>query len=283
MKRTTEVKERARHIFRLLEAEVAANRLILPSLPEVALRVRTLTTMDSTTFAELEREISRDAGIAARVMKVANSSLLRRGVPITSLKQAVACLGMNLVRSLVTQLAVLQTMQSGGGNRERLRGFVAGGVHISALCHCLAEPFPHLDAELAALGGLLHDIGKLPLREFLQRQPELSPLERLQFELMLHPHVGAMLLRHWQMPDELVQMARWHESILRETGNPQPDYVDLVIAANLLHYGTQKGRYARYAGIDIPAAGKVANAGHRVNDQNGAQLRVELMQVLVSG
>ena len=276
------MKERARHIFRLLESEVAANRLILPSLPEVALRVRTLTTMDSTTFAELEREIARDAGIAARVMKVANSSLLRRGVPIASLKQAVACLGMNLVRSLVTQLAVLQTMQSAGGNRERLRGFVAGGVHISALCHCLAEPFPHLDAELAALGGLLHDIGKLPLRELLQRQPELSSLERLQFELMLHPHVGAMLLRHWQMSDELVQMARWHESILRETGNPQPDYVDLVIAANLLHYGTQKGRYARYAGIDIPAVSKTASGGNCLNGRSGAQARVELMQTLVS-
>lgn len=272
------MKERARQIYHLLEAEVAANRLILPSLPEVACQVRTLTTRDTTTLDELEREIARDAAITARLIKVANSSLLRRGKPISSLRQAIASLGMNLVRSLVTQLSVLQTMQGSGGNAERLRGFVMGGMHISALCHSLAQPFTHLDAELAALGGLLHDIGKLPLREFLARRPELSAAERLQFELMLHPHVGAMLLRRWHMADELIQVARWHETILRESGSPQPDYVDLVIAANLLHYGTDKGRFARHAGISIPALGKVVGGGDGLADRDQAQQRVALIR-----
>lgn len=277
-----DMKQRAMDMLRRLEADIAANRQMLPSLPEVVLRVRALTSSDTSSIAELEQEVAQDAAIAARLMKVANSSLMRRGVPVTSLKQAVALLGFTLVRSLVTQLAVLQTMNSSRGDRERLRGFVEGGVRISALCRSLARPFPHLDAELASLGGLLHDIGKLPLREFLQRQEGLSRIEQLRFELLLHPLVGARMLKHWNMADELVQMARWHESILRETGNPLPDYVDVVIAANLLHYGTEKGRYAGYASIDVPALRKCTAGPGWLDEQVDPLGRIDLADTLIS-
>lgn len=276
------VKERARQLLQLMLGDIAANRLILPSLPEVGLRVRALTLREDCSIAELEREIARDPAIAARLIKVASSSVMRRGTPVTSLKQAIAGLGFDLVRLLVSQLAILQTMKSSPGDKVRLRGFVASGSHISALCRALVVPFPHLDAELATLGGLLHDIGKLPLRDFLQHQEDLSPVERLRFELMLHPHVGAMMLRQWQVPEELVQMARDHEAILRETGQPLPDYVDLVIAANVLHYGMQKGRYVRFAGCDIPALRKCMGDSQGFKDSPRAEECIRMAQLLVS-
>lgn len=278
-----DMKERAKEMLKRLEADIATNRQMLPSLPEVAFRVRALTATDAFTLTELEREIAKDATIAARLMKVANSSIMRRGVPVRSLKQAIACLGAALVRSMVTQLAVLQTMNRSGGDKGRLRGFVESSLHVSALCHTLAAPFFHLDAELAALGGLLHDIGKLPLREFLQRQEGLGRIERLRFELMLHPLVGAMMLNHWKMADELVQVARWHESILRETDSPLPDYVDVVIAANLLHYGTDKGRYVRYANLEVPALNKCTGGISSLNGQADTQSRITLTKAMISG
>lgn len=275
-----DMKQRARELLRRLEAAIAANQLVLPSLPEVVIRVRALTESGNCSVEELEREISRDPAIAARLVKVANSSIMRRGVPVSSVRQAIVLLGFRLVRSMVTQLALLQTMGRAGGDPGRLRGFVEGGLHISALCRDLAESFPYLDAELAALGGLLHDIGKLPLREFLRQQPELSGIERLRFELMLHPLVGAMLLRHWDMPEDLIQMARWHETVLRDSGRPLPDYVDVVIAANLMHYGTQEGRYARYAGVFVPALDKCLTG--RNQGEPNLHVRRELVQLMTS-
>lgn len=277
-----DMKQRALEMLQRLESEIAANQLVLPSVPEVGVRVRALVESEDCSVEKLEREVARDAAIAARLVKVANSSIMRRGVPVSSLRQAILLLGFQLVRSMVTQLALLQTMSRGGGDPGRLRGFVAGGVHVSARCRMLAGSFTHLDAELAALGGLLHDIGKLPLREFLQRQPNLSRMGRLRFELMLHPLVGARLLRHWNMPDELVQMARWHESVLRETSNPLPDYVDIVIAASLLHYGTEKGRYARYAGVAVPALRKCQTVAGSLDTEQDEQGRAELVQAMLS-
>lgn len=275
------VKERAQNLLKTIESDILSNRLILPSLPEVAIRVRELAADPDCTVATLEREVAKDAAIAARLIKVANSSALQRGRPVTGLKQAIMSLGFNLVRSLVTQLAILQTMR-GSKDTSRLQGFVASGLHISTLCHSLAARHTHLDAELAALGGLLHDIGKLPLRDFLLQQEAFSKLERLQFELVLHPYVGAMLLKHWGMTSELVQMARWHESILRETGNSQPDYIDVVIAANVLHYGTKKGRYAKYADIVIPASLKCVGGSLDALDVEHTEQRMQLSQALAS-
>jgi len=275
------VKERAQNLLKTIESDILSNRLILPSLPEVAIRVRELAADPNCSVTVLEREVAKDAAIAARLIKVANSSALQRGRPVTALKQAIMGLGFNLVRSLVTQLAILQTMR-GSKDTSRLQGFVASGLHISTLCHSLAARHSHLDAELAALGGLLHDIGKLPLRDFLLQQEELTKLERLQFELILHPYVGAMLLKHWGMAGELVQMARWHEAVLRETGKPEPDYVDVVIAANLLHYGTQKGRYKKYADMTVPALSKCTGTSLGVLSAEHTEQRMQLSQALAS-
>lgn len=222
--------------------------------------MRQLTADPDCESAQLAAEVAKDAAIAARLVKVANSTALLRGKPHTTLTQAVTHLGFDLVRSLVTQLAILQTMQS-RTDTQRMRGFVAGGFRISALCHSLAGYQKHLDPEQASLGGLLHDIGKLPLRDFLDRRAELTPERRAQMEQILHPSVGAIMLRRWQMADSLIRMAREHERIMRESGQPEPDYVDIVIAANLLHYGMESGRYARFAQQRIPALEKCVR-GH---------------------
>lgn len=273
------MRARAQNLLKVIEDDIKSNRLILPSLPEVAIKVRSMAANPDCSVNALAAEVVKDATIAARLIKVANSSALQRGRPVTGVKQAISSLGFNLVRSLVTQLAILQTMRT-SKDTNRLHGFVASGLHISALCHSIASRNQHLDPELAALGGLLHDIGKLPLRDFLLSQANLSKLERLQFELLLHPLVGALLLKHWQMADELVQIARWHETVMRETGAPKADYVDVVIAANLLHYGTAKGRYAKYANINIPALGKCGLDGQNL-DQELTASRMEMTQALV--
>ncbi len=268
-------------ILQALEEAIASNRIILPSLPEVALRVRQMCGQDDVSHTELEKEITKDAAISARLFKVANSSALYSARPLTSLRQAITRLGLNLVRSLVTQLSILQTMQ-GDINDERMRGFAASGLRISALCHTLALGQRHLDAEQAALAGLVHDIGKLPLRRFLEAHPELCEAQECQqLELVLHPAVGGLLLRQWKFPEELVRVAEEHEEMERNPAE-QADYTDLVIAANLLHYGTESGRYAHLADKTIPALTKCHASENDDNWQSKLEQRMEMSLSLLS-
>jgi len=243
--------DKARQYLLRIEQDIQANRLILPSLPEVAIRVRQITDDVDSDARDLEREIARDATITARLIKVASSSAVRRGQAVTSLRMAITTLGFSLVRTFVTQMAILQMMNN-ATDKKRLQGFVASSLTISSLANSLAANLPGINGEQAALAGLLHDLGKLPLRDFLKGQKELSAEESMEVELLLHPEVGAIMLRHWKMDESLVQVAREHETILRDP-SPKPDYVDVIIAANILHYGTHSGRYAHYSDTPIPA------------------------------
>lgn len=276
------MKERALQLLKSIEADITANRLILPSLPEVAIRVRQLIGNPDCSISMLEQQISKDATMTARLLKVANSSVMSRGHPVTSLHHAIVNLGFGLVGSLVTQMAILQTMNK-SRDVSRLEGFVAGSLRVSSLSHSIASQFEHLDPELASLAGLLHDIGKLPLREYLFTNPEFSLDERLQFELILHPYVGAILLKHWGMPFELVQVAFYHERIMRESPGPLPDYVDVVIAANLMHYGVDQGRYRMYVGNQIPALKKCIQEERLAQLQDTIEERMEIALDLIEG
>ena len=249
------MKERALQLLKVIEADIAANRLILPSLPEVAVRVRQLVANPDCSIAMLEQQVSKDAAMAARLLKVANSSVMSRGYKVESLHHAIVNLGFGLVGSLITQMAILQTM-SKSPDVNRLEGFVAGSLRVSSLSFSIASQFPHLDAELASLGGLLHDIGKLPLREYLYNNPSFTVDERLQFELILHLYVGAILLKHWDMPETLTEISFFHERIMRDSPGKLPDYVDVIIAANLMHYGVDQGRYRMHKNEMIPALQK---------------------------
>ncbi len=273
--------EQEQAILNALKEAIAANRIILPSLPEVALQVRNMCGQDDVSHTELEKEIAKDAAISARLFKVANSSALYNARPLTSLRQAITRLGLNLVRSLVTQLSILQTMQ-GDINDERMRGFAASGLRISAICHTLALSQSHLDAEQAALAGLVHDIGKLPLRRFLEAHPELCEAQECQrLELVLHPAVGGMLLQQWKFPEELVRVAEEHEEMERDPAE-QADYTDLVIAANLLHYGTESGRYAHLAEKPIPALAKCHASENDDSWESKLEQRMEMSLSLLS-
>src|SRR5690606_36763503 len=82
--RDMDMKQRAREVLRRLEGASAANQMVLPSLREVVSAVGALTDSGNCTEEELEREITRDPAIAALLVKVANSSIMPRGVPVSS-------------------------------------------------------------------------------------------------------------------------------------------------------------------------------------------------------
>lgn len=248
------MKSLAQRYLQLLQQDIGANRIVLPMLPEVALRVRHMADDPDCQLPLLASQIEADAAIAARLLRVANSSALRRATEVSSVYQAVSSLGVNQVKYLVLQLAILQGLRQ-YPDRQHLVDFMSIAFQLSAYCRALALSQPHLDAELASMMGLLHDLGKLPLRGFLAARSELTDPLRLQLELVMHPLVGAMMLQNWQLPTPIVEATRAHERVLRE-GSSRADYADLLISANVLYFGLESGRYQRYQHQRIPALEK---------------------------
>jgi len=265
-----------------LEADIAANRLILPSLPDVAIEVRRMVEADAP-LAQLAAVIGRDPALSARLIKVANSASMRGRSPVEEIRGAIQRLGLRLVRSLVHNLAIIQAFQHGDRRlQEQLRAVLEHSMEIAVLSHALAAEYTRLNADEAMLAGLIHDIGKLPLLRRVCDMPEFrGDAERFKGPChQLHARIGARVLEAWNFLPELVAVAREHEDLGR-TGGSTPDLVDVVIVANLCAHrraGTEPWGGRRWS--DVPAVQKL---GLAANDAPISDERYREARELIGG
>lgn len=221
-----------------LEQSLAANRLELPSLPEVALKVRKALADESVSSTEIARLLGTDPALAARVLKTANSALFYRGTkPITSLHNAVARLGQRMVRNVALSYAAQQVFIGYGS--AHLRAYLLAiwqhSVHVAALAHMLARIRTQSNADDAFLAGLLHEIGKLYILMRAKDNAEmLSSTAEFQSVLVTwHPRVGSAVLEAWELAPELVAAVRDHETCELAAASP-PTLTQIAAVANYL-------------------------------------------------
>lgn len=106
--------------LRALEEDISKDRLDLPVLSEIALRARALSADPDCSIVQLADLISTDTALAARLLKVVNSAWFRAQVPVDSVTGAITRLGLQPVRSLITQLALLQSVHAYGARTHHL-------------------------------------------------------------------------------------------------------------------------------------------------------------------
>ena len=222
-----------------LQEAIRQNRITLPTLPEVALRVRDEVDKDSATAQKVAQTIATDAAVSARLLQVANSPLYRGRVTIDNIQMAVTRLGNKLVRSLVVSLAMKQIFQATSDALDkRLRALWEESVQIAAISRVLAQSQPQLEKEQAMLAGLIHSIGSLPILTMAESFAELmADTEKLdQFVAHLNPIIGKQILETWGFPDTLILVPENYCNYSYD-GGPQADYVDVVQVARLQSLG----------------------------------------------
>jgi HD-like signal output (HDOD) protein len=224
---------------RLLAAIVRdhmADRLELPHLPDIAFKVRQATRDPHCDADHLARIVQTDPVITAKLIQAANSPLYGVQTPLHDCRAAILFLGMQTTRDLVTSFALRDLFQGEARTIQgRMRELWRHTALIAGVSHVLAGMTPGLSRDWAMLGGLLHDVGALPVLHYAGRQPDLvrTPADIDAAVLRLRGPVGAMVLRRWQFGDEMVGMLLSAEEWRRDTGRPA-DYVDLLIAAHLV-------------------------------------------------
>lgn len=222
-----------------LQDEISSNRITLPTLPEVALRVRDAAESESSTAREIAEIVSTDAAVSARLLQVANSALYRGSSSIDSVQVAVTRLGVRMVRSLVVSLAMKGLFQpTSDAVDRRFRAIWEHSVEVAAISRVLARLQPQLNAEQAMLAGLIHNIGALPILVHAQSNDEYMHNEETLDLLLdrLSPIVGKQILEAWDFSPDLVAVTE-HNNDFSYCGGSQPDYVDLVIVARLQSMG----------------------------------------------
>jgi HD-like signal output (HDOD) protein len=242
----------------LMEA-IESRRLVLPTLPEVALKVRDATRNPEIDIASLTKLIQGDTALSAGIIKAANSALLRAPRPIDDLRSAVGRIGINCTSNLATSLAMRQMFRSKSPVVDsRLRATWARSTAVAGIAHVLARHYTRLKPDEATLAGIVHRIGVLPILTYAEQQPQLlnDPVVLDEMIEDLHPMIGRAILDSWSFPAELVAVPAEYLTFERKV--PRADYADLIMVANLQTYiGTEHP----FAAMDWSKVGAFARVG----------------------
>ena len=207
--------------------------LVLPTLPEVALKVREVAEDPDSAINQLVKVISDDAALTARLIRVCNSPLLRGAREIDNLNMAVSRLGMTYTCNLATSLAMEQMFQATSEMIDRrMREVWQQSTEIAGICHVLATHYTKLKSDQATLAGLVLQIGALPILKYVEDNDiQISSVMLDNIIDELHPLIGCKILEKWDFPEELKNVPLDSRDFTRS--GTQADYADVVMVAKL--------------------------------------------------
>lgn len=239
-------------------ADLKANRLKLPTLPQVALRINDIIDSPDANTKDVAKVLGADAALSARVLQIANSPLVRGTTPVENVQAAIARMGMGMVRNIVTSFLVNTLFHSKyDALKQRIMVLWGHSVRVAAISHVLANQFTKLKPDEAMLAGLIHDIGKLPLIAKAEESPDLANNPEVMDKLdeKLHTTLGKIVVQTWGFSQDLISAVSEHEDMKRDSD--ALDITDIVTVANLLSYAGKNRRYTQLDWTTIPAFDKL--------------------------
>jgi HD-like signal output (HDOD) protein len=234
------------------------DELVLPTLPEVALRVRETAEDPNASIQDLTKVIGNDAALTARIIKVVNSPLLRTNKEITDLQMAISRLGINYTSNLATGLAMEQMFQATSDVVDRkMREVWNKSTEIAGICHVLCRHYTRLMPDQATLAGLVHQIGVLPILTYAEEHNELlaDSISLNHVIERIHPLIGDRILRAWEFPEPIAAVPSQYLDFSRDSA--RPDYIDIVQVATLQSYLGSEHPYTQLDWSQVPAFAKL--------------------------
>ncbi|MDU0459633.1 MAG: HDOD domain-containing protein [Geobacteraceae bacterium] len=192
----------------------------LPTIPVVATKVMQLIESEKATAEELAKVVASDPAVAARVLKISNSSFYGCQRQIQTLSHAIVVLGFSTLKSLVVAASVKQVYKP-YGLTEKMLWEHSFGAGLAA--RIIARETRAANEEEAFLGGLFHDIGKIimnnmdsqqfqaAMQKCYNDQVSFSEAER-QVYSYTHSEVGALVIKKWNFPEILMHAVLKHHT-----------------------------------------------------------------------
>lgn len=212
------------------------DQLTLPSLPEVALKVRDIAERDDSTIGDLTEIITQDAALSARIIRVVNSPLLRAPQEVRGLPMAISRLGMNYTSNLAIGLAMEQMFQATSDMIEkRMRSLWQLTGAVATWASVIASHSKTMSPDEAMLAGLVHRIGALPILTYAEENNHLIQDNITLGKVIdrLHGPLGEQILRKWDFSEAMSSVPKLYRKTDRKVD--APDFTAIITVANLIY------------------------------------------------
>ena len=251
--------------------EVMRNADGMPTLSSVVAEMSKLISDDSTSIQDFERIIKPDPALTVNLLRLANSAYFGMRRQISSVRQAVALLGIERVFELATSASFTRILPLNiPGYEIAADTYFFHCLAVGAMAEQLAKLTKISTGELIFTAGLLHDIGKLAIGTFLIKDADAVRNALFGREVRFvdvekeivgttHVEVGALMVEEWHLPSELTGPVRWHHAPGDAPDDVDRTVVDLIhVADGLAHmmgFGADVGELKRT--IDESAVGRL--------------------------
>lgn len=213
-------------------------------IPQIAFKVIRMINSSEFNMKEISAEIRNDQIISAKVIQLCNSAFSGVRRKVESIDQAIVLIGEKALIKIVLQSSVELFFQSlGKGYSLTKGGLYYHAMAAASVAEHLAKITAKTKPDIAYTAGLLHDIGKVVLdqyiaqifptffdRVFNEKQSLIEAEENLIG--INHTDTGARLAILWNLPEILQQSIANHH--VPENAKEYQDIAHIVYLTELV-------------------------------------------------
>lgn len=230
----------------LIKTRILSKLKDVKSFPQFVLETMRKLKDPTSSVSDVAKSLSRDEGLVLRVLKLANSSAYGMTRHITNISEAIALLGYKSVGNIVLAASVYSAMDRGLSGYALDRGELwRHSLMVAYAARHLAKRTNSVSTEDAYVGGLLHDIGKIVLNDYVRFgygiivkivEEEHIPFTEAELRVLGFDHamVGALLTEKWDLPEAYQTVVAYHHrpNELPEDKQEYQPILDVVSVAN---------------------------------------------------
>jgi putative nucleotidyltransferase with HDIG domain len=246
-----------------------SDSLLVPAMPVIAVQCMRLLEDTNQTFKMVGEVVGKDPVLASRVLRLANSAAFPGKTPAATLEQAIPRLGTEGLKLALVHYSMYQAFSSRDARiQSAFRGIWEHSLAVALIAKEIAGQLDSkgsVDAGVAYLGGLLHDVGKPVVAALLLEAEKLHSVNKSAVPWITHNvwrqvvdcshrNIGVALSRRWQLP---VEISGAVEKCASYDAAVPLAYSNIVCLANA--FAKQQGLYA--GDIDAAQVGEVVAEG----------------------
>jgi putative nucleotidyltransferase with HDIG domain len=232
----------------LIQRRVLKRVSDIPSLPQFV--IDTLKKLDDpkSNAQDVADKLAKDEGLVLRILRLANSAYYGLPRRITSVSEAIALLGFKTVKSIVLAASVYKFMDGAFTGYALDRGELwKHSLSVAFSARHIAKRFKDVDDEEAYVAGMVHDIGKIVLNDYVRfgysiivKLVEEDKMPFMDAERQVlgfdHAQVGGLIMEQWNLPERYMLAARYHHSPweLPDEYLDHRKFLDVIHVANAL-------------------------------------------------
>lgn len=215
-----------------------------PVLPVTVMRLMAVTSNSASSAQDVVDVILTDQSLCLTVLKISNSVLFGRPHKVETIRMAVSVLGFNEVKQIALAKALINSFSKiAKQHKANIDKFWEHSFVCGMVARIMAEDL-NVAPDVAFMGGLIHDIGKLVMLEtfaddyaqdwILACSGQDMLADELRMFSFTHDTVGGHLLRKWLFPETLIAAVEAHHCPDKATAGKR--FAALIQLADLLAY-----------------------------------------------